>query len=278
VSFFAHSLLEKYFYRRGTNTRVKCRIDRLLRVTLASSKTQTSPGGTTMDQDQRMQCLRMAIELGGKTEPIVSAAQQLLDFVHGKERQEMKTSAEPALDETPAVEQASAPAETAAAVEQSVAPAETSEPIAADAIAACGTAMVMPESGDLADAVPSLDAAEASPPAAAEPASQPEATTEQVAAAPAAEPASVDQPIEASVAETQSSELAPPTEEASEVHANENSPELSAAPDAASEPTPTDNTPRVGTDEATANEAARASSPSASSDGCAVTDPPAVSS
>ena len=51
-----------------------------------------------MDQDQRMQCLRMAIELGGHTEPIVSAAQQLLDFVHGKERQEIRTSAEPVLD------------------------------------------------------------------------------------------------------------------------------------------------------------------------------------
>ena len=110
-----------------------------------------------MDQDQRMQCLRMAIELGGKTEPIVSAAQQLLDFVHGKERQEIRTSAKPVLDKAPAVEQASAPAETAAPVEQSVAPAEITEPIVADAIAACGTALVMPESGDLADAVPNRD-------------------------------------------------------------------------------------------------------------------------
>ena len=38
-----------------------------------------------MDQhDQRMECLRMAFELGGKAEPVVSAAQQLLDFVAGK--------------------------------------------------------------------------------------------------------------------------------------------------------------------------------------------------
>ena len=37
-----------------------------------------------MDQhDQRMECLRMAFELGGKAEPVVSAAQQLLDFLAG---------------------------------------------------------------------------------------------------------------------------------------------------------------------------------------------------
>ena len=32
-------------------------------------------------QQQRMECLKMAFELGGKTDPIVGAAQQLLDFV-----------------------------------------------------------------------------------------------------------------------------------------------------------------------------------------------------
>ena len=38
-------------------------------------------------QQQRMECLKMAFELGGKTDPIVSAAQQLLEFVAGKQAQ-----------------------------------------------------------------------------------------------------------------------------------------------------------------------------------------------
>ena len=38
-------------------------------------------------QQQRMECLKMAFELGGKTDPIVSAAQQLFEFVAGKQAQ-----------------------------------------------------------------------------------------------------------------------------------------------------------------------------------------------
>ena len=36
-------------------------------------------------QQQRMECLKMAFELGGKTDPIVGAAQQLFEFVAGKQ-------------------------------------------------------------------------------------------------------------------------------------------------------------------------------------------------
>jgi len=38
-------------------------------------------------QQQRMECLKMAFELGGKTDPIISAAQQLVEFVAGKRAQ-----------------------------------------------------------------------------------------------------------------------------------------------------------------------------------------------
>ena len=108
-----------------------------------------------MDQDHRMECLRMAFELGGKTEPIVSAARQLLDFLHGREEQLPEANPEQASTETPTVE---APATL-----------EASQPIAAEAIAACGTAMVIPEGGELADAMPNLEAAQEAPTEAAQP-------------------------------------------------------------------------------------------------------------
>ncbi len=87
----------------------------------------------------------MAFELRGNTDPIVSAAQQLLEFVTG-------TQASPAT-EAP-VELATSPQ---APTEEQVAvtPSETTiEAPSAEAIAACGTALVLPESGELADAVP----------------------------------------------------------------------------------------------------------------------------
>ena len=100
-------------------------------------------------QQQRMECLKMAFELGGKTDPIVSAAQQLFEFVAGKQAQPTtEAPAEPATPPTtPAEEQvASTPPETAP------------EAPSVDVIAACGTALVLPESGDLADAMPSTEA------------------------------------------------------------------------------------------------------------------------
>jgi hypothetical protein len=85
--------------------------------------------------DQRMECLRMAFELGGKAEPVVLAAQQLLDFVAGR----------------PAVAESRAEPAQSAAEQQ-----EPAKPID-DAIAACGTALVMPEGGGLEDAVQSVE-------------------------------------------------------------------------------------------------------------------------
>ena len=103
--------------------------------------------GAAMDlQEQRMQCLKMAFELGGKPEPILSAAQQLMDFITGKPQPEMLVAADP-------------PAETVQVVmpEQEAAPEAAPEAVIADPIAACGTALVMPAGGELADAIPTAD-------------------------------------------------------------------------------------------------------------------------
>ena len=100
-----------------------------------------------MDQhDQRMECLRMAFELGGKAEPVVSAAQQLLDFVAGKQS---------------AAESRTEPAQTARAAGAPEQQEPASASPAEEAIAACGTALVMPEGGGLEDAVQSVEAAPA---------------------------------------------------------------------------------------------------------------------
>jgi hypothetical protein len=123
-----------------------------------------------MDQDHRMECLRMAFELGGKTEPIVSAARQLLDFLHGREEQLAAANPEPTLTETPTVEATVNP--------------EAAPPVAAEAIAACGTAMLIPEGGELADAVPNVEASQGSPP---------EAVPQQEAAAGEGDAVLVDQ-------------------------------------------------------------------------------------
>ena len=90
--------------------------------------------------DRRMECLRMAFELGGKADPVVSAAQQLLDFVAGP-----PSAVQPAQVAT---------TEGAAEEQESARPAD-------DAIAACGTVLVMPEGGGLEDAVQSTEPAQA---------------------------------------------------------------------------------------------------------------------
>jgi hypothetical protein len=84
--------------------------------------------------DQRMQCLKMAFELGGKPEAILTAAQQLLDFVTAPPPPDVAIAASLQIDE--------------ATVSDSEAPTEA----VPDPIAACGTALVMPEGGELADA------------------------------------------------------------------------------------------------------------------------------
>ena len=105
--------------------------------------------------EQRMQCLKMAFELGGKPETVLSAAQQLLDFITGPPPATQKD-----VFDTEAAPSPSQPEETASeasAVEEAV----------SDPIAACGTALVMQEGQDLADAVPAAlettDAGDAAP-------------------------------------------------------------------------------------------------------------------
>ena len=187
-------------------------------------------------QQQRMECLKMAFELRGNTDPIVSAAQQLLEFVTGTQ-------------ESPASE---APAELAtspqAPTEEQVAvtpPETTVEAPSAEAIAACGTALVLPESGELADAVPvpqpeqqaqsqpgsGTEATEAAAPTevASEPeahAGEPQATSE--AAAPQSDRVIEDQELAASKVDVeQATEPAPETQPGAEPPA---SPETEAKP------------------------------------------------
>jgi hypothetical protein len=88
--------------------------------------------------DQRLACLRMAMELNCKTEPLLKAANELMSFI-------ATGSAH-----TPAQNDAKPEVETAAA-----------EP-AIDTIAACGTALQMPDVGGLEAAQP------ANPPSLAE--------------------------------------------------------------------------------------------------------------
>ena len=141
-------------------------------------------------QDQRMECLRMAIELGGKAEPIVSAAQQLLDFVSGTQHPAIAASTELVSVE---------------AAEPRPGPADAPEAVATDAIAACGTALVMPEGVIYADAMPSVEAAEGL-------AATPEVSThaqthaEVATAVSVCEPASAGAPAKPSTNEAQTSE------------------------------------------------------------------------
>jgi hypothetical protein len=129
-------------------------------------------------QELRLNCLRMAHELGGKPEAIISAANDLMNFV---------TKGPPADVSAPAPEAAVIAGASAEIIEP------TAEPVATDRIAACGTALEMPESGDLAHAEPTVEvkaATEAEPVAPAEvtEAAPPEATAEEAAiAAPTAE-------------------------------------------------------------------------------------------
>ena len=107
-------------------------------------------------EELRLNCLRMAYELGGKPEAIISAANDLMSFVTKGPTAEARESA----PELAATEEAPSEVSTPAA-----------EPAVTDRIAACGTALEMPESGDLAHAEPSVEvkaATEAEPAAPAE--------------------------------------------------------------------------------------------------------------
>ena len=185
-------------------------------------------------QDQRMECLRMAIELGGKTEPIVSAAQQLLDFVSGTQHPVIAASTELASVE---------------AAEPRPGPADAPEAVATDAIAACGTALVMPNGGELADAVPSAETVEAPVPcleASAHRETVGDAVTEEASA-------------EASLRESSASEHAPP--------ANCNSPTLAdETSHCASDSVQVETTPCVENAATSDAETAEASAPPPASD------------
>jgi hypothetical protein len=113
--------------------------------------------------EQRMQCLKMAFDLGGKPEAVLSAAQQLLDFLSGPVPQ----------------------VETKADAEEPVTDALVAAETVPDPIAACGTVLIMEEGGELADAVATGDplpaAAEAEEAAIAEVASSAESETAAIA-------------------------------------------------------------------------------------------------
>jgi len=109
-------------------------------------------------EELRLNCLRMAYELGGKPEAIISAANDLLSFVTKGPTTSARESAPEAAGTEGAPSEVSAPA---------------AEPAVTDRIAACGTALEMPDSGDLAHAEPSVEAKTATE---AEPAATPEVT------------------------------------------------------------------------------------------------------
>ncbi|MGC2628337.1 MAG: hypothetical protein WA265_00060 [Rhodomicrobium sp.] len=102
--------------------------------------------------DKRMQCLRMAAGLGGDVDAVMDAAQRMLNFVEGAE------PASPAANSPPEPVAAAEPLAEVAAGAGAIAETAPFEPLAADPIAACGTALVMPESGSLTEAVLSTEA------------------------------------------------------------------------------------------------------------------------
>ena len=164
-----------------------------------------------MDEEElRLNCLRMAYELGGKTEAIISAAIDLMNFV---------TKGSSADARAAALEPAGAPNE--------VSP-PAAEPVVTDRIAACGTALEMPEGGDLAHAEPAVEVKAA---AEAELATEAE-VTEAVPSQATAEEAA---PIAAPTAEVEAAQPAAapspePVESLAEV-TNGGSADLAAAPE-----------------------------------------------
>jgi hypothetical protein len=151
--------------------------------------------------EQRMQCLKMAFDLGGKPEAVLSAAQQLLDFLSGP---------------VPTVE-------TKADAEEPVTEALVAEETVPDPIAACGTVLVMQEGGELADAVATGDplpaAAEAEEAAVAEFASSSDSETaaaadpvEEISAKSDGAEAAAEASDSATAAEVVESDAIPPRE------------------------------------------------------------------
>jgi hypothetical protein len=169
--------------------------------------------------EQRMQCLKMAFDLGGKPEAVLSAAQQLLDFLSGP---------------VPAVE-----AKTDA--EEPVTEALVAEETVPDPIAACGTVLVMQEGGELADAVATVDpvpaTVEAEEAAVAEVASSAESetaaiaeTVEEISAESVAVEASAEAADSESAAETVEPDAVEPGELPSDHEATQTLAESSEVP------------------------------------------------
>jgi hypothetical protein len=148
-------------------------------------------------EELRLNCLRMAFELGGKSEAVISAANDLLSFVtKGPTADTLASALEPATTE------GGEPCEISATAD---------EPAVADRIAACGTALEMPVSGDLAQAEPAVEVNAATE---AEPAPQAEATEAVPSEATAEEAATSAAVDEATAAAAPTSEPVEPLAEA----------------------------------------------------------------
>ena len=208
----------------GTQVKTKCTMVRLLPLSWRRAETHNLHGGNMDLAQQRMECLKMAFELGGKTDTIVGAAQQLLDFVAGKQaRSATEEVAEPAPTSVPLAEEQVG----------STAPENVAEIPIPDVIAACGTVLVLPESGELADAIPSAQAEQPTAPAATEMAETPiEASSETgilVSEQPSPDQAA-DQGAASGAVQPDSSEIAPEVIGQSAVTAPEETEAASEAP------------------------------------------------
>jgi hypothetical protein len=89
----------------------------------------------------------MAAELGGNVDAVIAAAQRMFDYVNAAEPAAVKY---PPANSSETIAAPDPPVEVAA----SIAEIATGEALVADPIAACGTILVIPESGSLGDAVP----------------------------------------------------------------------------------------------------------------------------
>lgn len=145
--------------------------------------------------DQRMQCLKMAFELGGKPEAILTAAQQLLDFVTAPSQPDIAAAASPQIEQAP-VSEPEAPTDAVP-----------------DPIAACGTALVMPEGGELADAIPTPDVSVI--------AVEPESVAIEAAVEAAPSDANAEAPVDSAALSEPSESATEPAENAAAIEATD---------------------------------------------------------
>ena len=98
-------------------------------------------------RDKRMECLRMAVELGGNVDAVIAAAQRMFDYVSAAEPAAVKC---PPANSSETIAAPDPPLEVAAPIAEIAAV----EALVGDPIAACGTILVIPESAGLGDAAP----------------------------------------------------------------------------------------------------------------------------